>query len=110
MSHKIEIKTSGDFKNDPQGEMDALEQSGFIVFIISDGWYDDERAQKEWRFAKDMDKPMIYIIKEDGRKKFRPDMFTSNLVATINDYDDIEKTGTILQAFIAAYQKNLENE
>ncbi len=110
MNHKIEIKTSGDFDNDPQGAMDALGQSGFIVFIISDSWYDDKRAQKEWRFAKDMDKPMVYIIKENGRKRFRADMFTPNLVATINDYGDIKKTGNYLQAFVAAYEKNLNEK
>lgn len=108
--HKMEIKTSGDFENDPQGGMDAMSQSGFVVFLITNEWYDDERAQKEWRFAKDMDKPMIYIIREDGRKRFRPDMFTPNLVATINDYGDTEKTGTILQGFIAAYQQIVEKE
>lgn len=109
MDHTIEIKTSGDFENDPQGAMDALEQSGFIVFMISKDWYDNKKSQKEWRFAKDMNKPMIYIIKESGFKKFRPDMFTPNLVGTINDYGDAEKTTTYLQAFIAAFQKNLED-
>lgn len=86
MGYTREIKTSSDFENDPQGAMDALDKSRFIVFMISDEWYDDKRAQKEWRFAKDMKKPMIYIIKEDGRTRFRPDMFASNLVATINHY------------------------
>ena len=105
--HNVEIKTSSDFENDPQGAMDALEHTGFLVFVISDSWYDDKRAQNEWRFAKDMDKPMVYIIKEDGKKRFRPDMFTPNLVATINDYGDTKKTGMYLQAFVAAYEKNL---
>ncbi len=109
-NNKVEIKTSSDFEDDPQGAMDALEQSGFLVFIISDGWYDDERAQLEWRFAKDMNKPMIYIIKESGFKRFRQDMFVPNLVATINDYGDTEKTSTYLQAFITAYEKNLKKK
>jgi len=104
---KLDVKTSGDFDNDPQGAMDALEKTGFLVFMVTEKWYDDVRAQKEWRFAKDMDKPMIYIITENGRKRFRADMFTSNLVATINDYGDTKKTGKYLQAFIAAYQENL---
>lgn len=108
MNHKIEIKTSGDFEDDPQGAMNALDQSGFLIFMISDNWYDDKRAQKEWRFAKDMDKPMVYILNESGRKRFRADMFTPNLIGTINDYGDTEKTGRYLQAFMAAYQKNLE--
>jgi len=108
--YKAEIKTSSDFENDPQGAMDALEQTGFIIFVISDSWYDDKRAQKEWRFAKDLDKPMLYIIRESGFKRFRPDMFTPNLIGTINDYDDTKKTSRYIQAFIAAYQKNLEAE
>jgi len=106
--HKIEIKTSGDFENDPEGAIDALSHSGFMIFMISDKWYDDERAQKEWRFAKDMDKPMVYILNESGRKKFRADMFTPTLIGTINYYGDMKKTGTYLQAFIAAYEKNLD--
>lgn len=106
--YEVKIKIPGDFKNDPQGAMDALEQTGFIVFMISDSWYDDERAQKEWRFAKDMDKPMAYILTESGRKRFRPDMFTPNLIGTINDYGDAKKTATYMQAFIEAYTKNLE--
>ena len=110
IKHKIEIKTSGDFENDPQGAMDALEQTGFMVFMISDSWYDNKRTQKEWRFAKDMDKPMVYIIRESGRKRFRPDMFTTNLVGTINDYGDGKETSRYLQAFIATYQKNLEEK
>ncbi len=107
-NHRVEIKTSGDFENDPQGAMDALAQSGFMVFVISDKWYDSERSQKEWRFAKDMDKPMVYLIRESGRTRFRTDMFTPNLIGTINDYGDMKKTRTYLQAFITAYEKNLE--
>ena len=87
--------------------MGALAQSGFMIFMISDNWYDDERAQKEWRFAKDTNKPMVYILNESGRARFRADMFTPNLIGTINDYGDVEKTGTYVQAFIAAYEKNL---
>jgi hypothetical protein len=33
---KIEIKTSGDFENDPEGAMDALDQSGFLVFMVTE--------------------------------------------------------------------------
>jgi len=108
--YEVEIKISDDFENDPQGAMDALDHSGFIAFVISDSWYDDERAQKEWRFAKDLDKPMVYIIRESGFKRFRPDMFTPNLIGTINDYGDEEKTATYLHALITAYKKNLEKE
>ena len=106
--YKAEIKTSGDFENDPQGAMDALSQTGFMVFVISDSWYDDKRAQSEWRFAKDLDKPMLYIITESGAKRFRPDMFTLNLVGTINDYGNPEKTSIYIRSFIEAFGRNLE--
>lgn len=106
--HTVEIKTSGDFENDPEGALNALDHAGFMIFVISDSWYDDDRAQKEWRYAKDFKKPMIYLIKENGKARFRADMFTPNLIGTINDYGDMKKTGTYVQAFIAAYEKNLE--
>ena len=32
MSHKITVKTSKDFENDPKGAMDALEATGFVGF------------------------------------------------------------------------------
>lgn len=108
--HKMEIKATGDFENDPQGGMDAMANSGFILFIISESWYDDERAQKEWRFAKDLDKPMIYILRESGKEKFRPDMFTPNLIATINDYGNQEETAMYVQAFMATFEKNLDKK
>ena len=107
--YKAEIKTSGDFDNDPQGAMDALDKSGFAIFMISKKWYTDKRAQKEWRFAKDMKKPMVYIIREDGREGFRADMFTDTLIGTINNYgeskEEMSKTAVYLQAFMSAYIK-----
>jgi len=107
-NNKIEIKTSGDFENNPQGALDALDKSGFAIFMITKQWYHDKRAQKEWRFVKDLKKPMVYIIHQDGLDGFRADMFTESLVGTINDYGDTEKTGNYLQAMMVAYMKNLE--
>ncbi len=109
MNYKAEIKTSGDFKHDPQGAIDALEKSGFAVFMIGKNWYTDKRAQKEWRFAKDMKKPMLYIIAQDGIAGFRTDMFTETLIGTVNHYDDMNETGNYLQAIMAAYMKNLDD-
>jgi hypothetical protein len=107
--YKTEIKISADFDNDPQGAMDALDKSGFAIFMISKKWYTDKRAQKEWRFAKDMKKPMVYIIREDGQEGFRADMFTDSLIGTINNYGDSKeemgKTAIYLQAFMSAYIK-----
>jgi len=114
IKYKVEVKTSTHFEDDPQGAMDALEASGFLVFMISDKWYDDKRAQKEWRFAKDMNKPLVFILLDSGRAKFHVDMITPNLIAIIIDqsHDDSEVTitGNYLQAIIAAYKKNLEDE
>ena len=108
MNHKIEIKTSEDFEYDPQGAMDALDKSGFAIFMITKQWYTDVQAQKEWRFVRDMKKPMVYIIRQDGLSGFRKDMFTESLLGTINDYGDAEKTGNYLQSMTAAYMKNSE--
>ena len=108
--YKTEIKTSGDFDNDPQGAIEALEKTGFAVFMITKNWYEDKRAQKEWRFAKEMKKPMVYIISESGRAAFGFDMFTDTLIGTINDYGDTQKTGNYLQAIIAAFQENLDEK
>lgn len=110
MKYKREIKTSGDFEYDPQGAIEALEKTGFAIFMISENWYGDSRAQKEWRFAKDMKKPMLYIISESGKAAFRNDMFTDTLIGTINDYGDTKKTGNYLQAIIAAFEHNLEEK
>jgi len=107
--YKTEIKTSGDFDNDPQGAIDALEKTGFAIFMIGKKWYADKRAQKEWRFAKDMKKAMVYIIAQDGISGFREDMFTESLIGTINHYGDIKKTGNYLQAIMAAYMKNTDD-
>jgi len=35
MNYKREIKTSGDFKHDPEGAIDALSKTGFAIFMIS---------------------------------------------------------------------------
>jgi len=108
--HKTEIKTSGDFENDPQGALDALEQSGFAIFMVTKSWYVDSRAQKEWRFVKDMKKPMVYIIREDGIADFRKDMFTESLIGIINDYGNSEKTANYLRAMMAAYMENSDEK
>jgi len=104
--YKAEIKTSGDFENDPQGALDALEQSGFAIFVISKEWYNDKRAQKEWRFVRDLKKPMVYIIKQNGIADFRKDMFTESLIGTVNDYGDAEQTATYIKAMMIAYMKS----
>ena len=106
--YNVEVKTSGDFEDDPEAALDALEKTGFAVFMISKQWYCDMRAQKEWRFAKDLKKPMVYIVAESGRADFRENMFTDSLIGIINHYGDMKQTGNYLQAIIAAFKQNLE--
>lgn len=110
--HNIEIKTSGDFENDPQGAIDALDKTGFAVFMITKAWFDDKRAQKEWRFAKDLGKPMLYIIdKEQGVEAIQPWLYdVPLLIGTINHYGDMKKTASYVQGIIVAYEMNLNKK
>ena len=107
-----EIKTSGDFDNDPNAALDALSKTGFAIFMISKNWFEDQRAIKEWRFAKDMNKPMVYIFKREKNfcveNKFLFD--APSLIGTIYDNGDTEEIGVYLQAFVAAFERNLDKE
>ena len=112
MSYKREIKTSSDFENDPNAALDALSKTGFAIFMITKKWFDDPRAQKEWRFARDMNKPMVYIF--DKTKKYKVEnqflLDAPSLIGTINDYGNTTKTGNYLMAFLAAFEKNLDEK
>ena len=112
MTYNKDIKTSADFENDPNAALDALSQSGFMVFMISKTWFDDERAIKEWRFGKDLKKPMVYIFRKekgfDVENKFLFDV--PNLIGTIYDHGNTDETGRYLQAIISAYEKNLSEK
>ncbi len=112
MNYKREIKTSGDFENDPNAALDALSKTGFAIFMISKNWFDDQRAIKEWRFARDMNKPMVYIFKREKNfcveNKFLFD--APSLIGTIYDNGNTEEISIYLQGFIAAYEKNLDEK
>ena len=112
MNYKREIKTSGDFEHDPEGAIDALSKTGFAIFMISKNWFDDPRAQKEWRFAKDMKKPMVYVFDKTTKypveNKFLLDVPT--LIGTINDYGDTKKTANYVNALIQAFTRNLDEK
>ena len=112
MKYRREIKTSGDFENDPNAALDALSQTGFAIFMITEKWFDDPRAQKEWRFARDMNKPMLYIF--DKTKKFQVEnkflLDAPSLIGTVNDYGDLKKTGNYVLAIMAAFEKNLDEK
>ncbi len=112
MNYRREIKTSGDFENDPNGAIDALSQTGFAIFMISKSWYDDQRAIKEWRFARDMGKPMVYVFRKEKNfcveNKFLFD--APSLIGTIYDNGNTDEISRYLQGFITAYEKNLDEE
>jgi len=112
VNHTIDVKTSGDFENDPEGALDALHKTGFAVFMITKAWFEDKRAQKEWRFAKDMGKPMLYIIdKKLGVEATQPWLYDAPLlIGTINHYGDTKQTGVYLQAIITAYKHLVEKK
>jgi hypothetical protein len=107
--HTLSIKTSGDFENDPEGAIDALDKTGFALFMISKHWFSDERAIKEWRFARDANKPMIYIFRDVKEIIKEPQLYNlmiaPTLIGTINDYGDTKQTGIYIQAMIASYCK-----
>lgn len=110
----IQIKTSGDFENDPEGAIDALEKTGFAIFMITDKWFSDKRAQKEWRFAKDVKKPMLYLFTDPEKLVVKHDltnlMEVPTLIGTINYYGDMKKTGMYIQAIIAAFKEIHKDE
>ena len=109
INHNLEIKTSGDFENNPEGAIDALDKTGFAVFMITRAWFDDKRSQNEWRFAKDLGKPMLYIIdKEHGVEATQPWLYdVPFLIGTINHYGDMKKTAEYVQGIIRSFQMNL---
>ena len=105
----MDIKTSGDFENNPEGALEALDATGFAIFMISEKWFDDDRAVKEWRYARDVKKPMIYVFRDTKKlveiPKLAELMMVQTLIGTVNDYGDTEATGKYIQAMIAAYCK-----
>ena len=107
--HNLSIKTSGDFEHDPEGALDALDATGCAIFMISEKWFEDKRAVKEWRYARDAKKPMIYIFRNTEKlvkiPKLEELMMAPTLIGTINDYGDTEATGKYIQAMIAAFCK-----
>lgn len=102
--HKLSIKTSGDFKNDPEGAIDALAQTGFAIFMITKEWYEDKRAVKEWRYAKDIKKPIIYILQKGvDLQKF---LLDANVIGMIViEKDNVQDSSIYIQSMLAAYCK-----
>ncbi len=101
------VAISNDFKDDEKGALKALKNSKIAVFYVSEKWFDDKRAQREWRYAKQLKKPMIYIFK-NTRKLSRTTNIGFlwegvNLIATINDYGDVKKNAEYLKAIIRCY-------
>ena len=107
MRRKREIAISNDFKDDPKGALHALDKTNVAVFFISKSWFEDVRAQNEWRHAVDLGKPLIYIFdkttKYDVENKFL--LNKPNLVGTINHYGDMKKTSILLDGMISTAEK-----
>ncbi len=103
MKRKREVKFSDNFKDDPVGALHAIDKTNVAVFLISKSWFDNVRAQKKWRHAVDLGKPLIYIFdktkKYDIENKFLLNM--PNLVGTINHYGDMKKTMILLDAMVS---------
>ncbi len=107
--HTLSIKTSEDFKDDPEGAVDAIDKTGFALFIVNKKWFEDERAKKEWRFARDAKKPLIYVFnntKEIVKEPLLLEMMQApTLIGTVNYYGDGTDTAKYIQAMVAAYCK-----
>lgn len=102
--YNLSIKTSGDFKNDPEGAINALDQTGFAVFMITKDWYEDKRAIKEWRYAKDIQKPIIYILQKGI--DFQKFLLEANVIGMIViEKDNVQDSGIYIQSMLAAYCK-----
>ena len=104
---KFNVKMSGDFEDNFLGALDALEKTNVAVFFISKSWFDDVRAQSEWRHAVELGKPLIYIfdktIKYDVENKFL--LNVPNLVGTINHYGDMKKTSILLDIMVSTTEQ-----
>jgi len=107
MRRKREVSISNDFKDDPKGALRAIDKTNVAVFLISKSWFDDVRAQKEWRHAVDLGKPLIYIF--DKTKKYEVEnkflLNMPNLVGTINHYGNMKKTMILLDGMVSIAEK-----
>ena len=107
MNKKINVKTSGDFKDNPLGALAELAKTDVAIFFISKAWFDDPRAQNEWRHVKNLDKPIIYIF--DKTKKYDVEnkylLNVPTLCGTINYYGDMKKTTFLLDVMISGIIK-----
>jgi len=103
---ELDIKTSGDFEHDPKGALHALDKTNVAVFLISEIWFDDKRAQAEWQHAVDLGKPMIYVFRNISPNdiKIKSIMNHPNLCGTIND-NDTEETMIKLKQLIESVAK-----
>lgn len=106
----MDVLISGDFPDDEKGALEALKETKIAIFYITPGWLDDQRAQREWRYAKQLKKPMIYIFK-NTRKLTRMTNIGFlwegvHLIGTINDYGDVEKNGAYIRAIVNCYVRH----
>ena len=99
----MDIAISGDFDDDEKKALHAIKKTYVVVFYITRSWFDDKRSQKEWEYACQLQKPMIYII--DAGVWLQPYHFKPNLIATINNYGDPKQNANYLKAILSAWRK-----
>jgi len=104
---ELNVKTSGDFEHNPKGALHALDKTNIAVFLISESWFDDERAQAEWQHTVDLGKPMIYIFRNISPNNIKTKSIKShpNLCGTINDNGDETATMIKLRKMIESVAK-----
>lgn len=105
----MDVAISDDFKDDEKAALKALAKTSVAVFYITTDWFKDNRSQREWNFAKNLSKPMIYIF-HDTKKLIAIENFGLifdgvNLIATINDYGNKDTNAAYLKTLVRCYQK-----
>jgi len=107
MRRKREVSISNDFKDDPKAALRALDKTNVAVFLISKSWFDDVRAQKEWRHAVELGKPLIYIFDKTTKYELENKFLLNipNLVGTINHYGNMKKTSILLDGMVSTAEK-----
>jgi len=102
MKKIIDVSTSGDFK-DTEATLNKIKKTKVVIFYLTRNWFNDKRSQKEWEYACEIQKPMIYII--DAGVWLQPYHFKSNLIATINNYGNKKQNTNYLMAILDAWRK-----
>ncbi len=99
----MDVSTSGDFKDNEEASLKAIKKTLVVIFYVTRDWLHDKRSQREWTYACELQKPMIYII--DAGIWLQPYHFKPNLIATINNYGNQKQNANYLMAILDAWKK-----